>query len=201
MTSGTLGTLFTDGLQYLYGAHHQGAKQAAANVRTSSSPKLRSMLRSGAKRNLAQARRLEKVFKAAGLVPGGQHDPAMQGIVEANETLVGQAPAGVARDLVNIASGQVAAHFYLATYGTLRSYAQLLGNKKAARLLGRTLNETGTVDRTFTRLARRLSRQPAPAGTGVGRRSGKRPVATVVAMLGGIAVAALATARSGRQPG
>ncbi len=201
MISGTIGTLFTDGLQYLYGAHHQGAKQAAANVRSSTSPKLRSMLRSGAKRNLAQARRLEKVFKVAGLRPDGRPDPAMQGIVDANEALVGQAPNGIARDLVNIASGQVAAHFYLATYGTLRAYAQLLGHKKAARLLGRTLGETGTVDRTFTRLARRLSRQSGPAGyDGAGRRGGTRPVATVVAMLGGIAVAALATAGRGRRP-
>ena len=199
MISGTLGTLFTDGLQYLHGAHHQGAKQAAANVRTSTSPKLRSLLRSGAKRNLAQARRLEKVFKVAGLRPDGRQDPAMQGIVEANQALVGQAPDGVARDLVNIASGQVAAHFYLATYGTLRSYARLLGNRKAARLLGRTLNETGAVDRTFTKLARRLSRGSGSADHGraaAGR--GRRPVATVMAMAGGIALAALATAGRGR---
>ena len=201
MISGTIGTLFTDGLQYLHGAHQQGATQAAANVRASTSPKLRAMLKTGAKRNRAQARRLEKVFKVAGLRPDGRKDPAMQGIVDANDALVAQAPDPVARDLVNIASGQVAAHFYLATYGTLRSYAQLLGHKKAARLLGKTLGETGTLDRTFTRLARRLSRQSGAAGDdAAGRKGGKRPVATVVAMLGGIAVAALATAGSSRRP-
>ena len=200
MISGTIGTLFTDGLQYLHGAHQQGAKQAAANVRASTSPKLRAMLRNGAKRNRAQARRLEKVFKVAGLRPDGRKDPAMQGIMDANDALVAQAPDPVARDLVNIASGQVAAHFYLATYGTLRSYAQLLGHRKAARLLGKTLGETGSLDRTFTRLPRRLSRQSGAAGHDGGRTGGKRPVATVVAMLGGIAVAALATAGSSRRP-
>ena len=124
----------------------------------------------------------------------------MQGIVEANQALVGQAPDPAARDLVNIASGQVAAHFYLATYGTLRSYAQLLGNKKAARLLGRTLNETGTVDKTFTRLARRLSRgSGAAAEYGKARTGrGKGSVAAVMAALGGIAVAAIATGRRAR---
>ena len=200
MISGTIGTLFTDGLQYLHGAHQQGAKQAAANVRASTSPKLRAMLRNGAKRNRAQARRLEKVFKVAGLRPDGRKDPAMQGIMDANDALVAQAPDPVARDLVNIASGQVAAHFYLATYGTLRSYAQLLGHRKAARLLGKTLGETGSLDRAFTRLARRLSRQSGAAGRDGGRKGGRRPVATVVAMLGGIAVAALATAGSSRRP-
>ena len=199
MISGTLGTLFTDGLQYLYGAHQQGAKQATANVRTSTSPKLQAMLKAGAKRNLAQARRLEKVFKVAGLRPEGRPDPAMQGIVEANQALVGQAPDPAARDLVNIASGQVAAHFFLATYGTLRSYAQLLGDKKAARLLGQTLKETGAVDKTFTSLARQLSRRSGSisyTGTRAGR--GKGTMAAVLAALGGIAVAAIATAKSGR---
>lgn len=199
MISGTIGTLFTDGLQYLYGAHQQGAKQAAANVRTSTSPKLRAMLKAGTKRNLAQARRLEKVFKVVGLRPEGRPDPAMQGIVEANQTLLGQAPDPAARDLVNIASGQVAAHFFLATYGTLRSYAQLLGDKKAARLLGRTLKETGAVDRTFTGLARQLSRRSGSISYGGNAtRRGRGSVAAVVAALGGIAVAAFATARSGR---
>lgn len=196
MISGTLGTLFTDGLHYLHGAHHQGARQAAANIRTSTSPRLRAALRADAKRNLQQARRLEKVFKEAGLRPDGRTDPAMQGIVDANQSLAGQAPDPVARDLVNIASEQVAAHFFLATYGTLRSYARLLGNKKAAKLLKRTLSETGAADRTLTRLAGRLSRRSGSPDYDRGGRGGRR-FAAVLAMLGGVAVAALATRGTG----
>ena len=201
MASGRLDSLFNDGLQSLYGAHHQGARQAAANIKTSSSRKLRSMLRAGSKRNLAQARRLETVFRTAGLVPKGQHDAAMQGIVDANETLVGQAPDAAARDLVNIASGQVAAHFYLATYGTLRSYARLLGHRKAVGLLGKTMRETSAVDRSFTKLAQALSRQPGsvsaqPVRTWTGAI---RPVATVAALTGMALLAAFAAAGDRRQ--
>ena len=70
------------GLCFLYGAHQQGSAQAAANQRTSTSPKLRSMVKAGAKANLDQARRLEGVFASAGLQPHGKHDKAMQSIID-----------------------------------------------------------------------------------------------------------------------
>lgn len=205
----SLGALFEGGLQHLYGAHRQGARQAAANMRTTTSPKLRSMLRSGSETNLAQARRLERVFRAAGLTPKARHDTAMQGIMDANEAAVGQAPDAAARDLANIAFGQLAAHFYLARYGTLRSYAELMGNRRVAGLLQETLDETGAIDQEFTRLARYLSKRsssPGYAGTGVVRTTAAmHPAATAAgialagALLGGLALAAF-SASGGTRP-
>ena len=188
MASRTLSTLFAEGLQSLYGAHRQGAEQAAANVKTSTSPALRSMLRAGAKQNLAQARRLETVFKSAGLAPKGRRDPAMQGIADANEAMLAQAPGAAARDLATIASGQVAAHFYLATYGTLRSYAQLMGNKKAVKLLSKTLNETSAIDAGFTKLARSLTKRSGAAVPRAARPGMSAPGLLGVALLAVLAV-------------
>lgn len=159
MPSQAVRELFFDGLSFLYGAHQQGSAQAVANQRTSTSPKLRSMLKAGAKANLDQARRLEKVFASAGLQPHGKHDKAMQGIIDANNALVARTSDPATRDLLNIELGQVAAHYYLATYGTLRSYAEALGNRAAVRLLQQTLDETGLIDREFSRLAGRLASQ------------------------------------------
>ncbi len=166
MSSQAVRELFSEGLRFLYGAHQQGSAQAAANQQTSTSPKLRSMLKAGARANLDQARRLEKVFASAGLQPHGEHDKAMQGIIDANNALVARTRDPAARDLLNIELGQVAAHFYLATYGTLRTYAEALGNRAAVRLLQRTLDETGLIDREFSRLAGRLTSQSGIAGYG-----------------------------------
>lgn len=41
----------------------------------------------------------------------------------------------------------------MAGYGTVRTYAQLLGYRGAARELQRTLNEEGKTDHLLTRLA------------------------------------------------
>ncbi len=155
-----LDVLFAQGLQRLYAAHRQAAEQTAANRRTATSSRLRSALSEGVHANRAQGRRLAHVFRAAGLKPVARTDPAMDGITDANVALAAEAQGPLARDLVHIAAGQTAAHFYLATYGTLRDYARALGNRQAAKLLDRTLQEAAKTDRKLTGLARQLTGAP-----------------------------------------
>ena len=200
MATHTVRELFAEGLMRLYGAHQQGAAQAAANRRTSTSPKLGQMLRAGDKANREQARRLERVFKSAGLKPRARHDEAMQGIIDANNALVARTRDPAARDLLNIELGQVAAHFYLAAYGTLRSYAEHLGNRDAVRLLQRTLDETGRIDEEFTRLAQRLTRQSGAGGYGgeavLHTTAAMHPAITAAAVMGLIAAGIALVGRS-----
>ena len=153
MSTYVLKELFSNGLQLLYAAHHQGAAQSAATLSSSSFPALKLALEAGAALNKKQAERLEKVFKSADLTPDGRPDKAMQGIIDSNNTLVAETGNSTERDLLNIASGQLAAHFYIATYGALRHYAQALGYKKATKLLQKTLDEIGELNRKFTTLA------------------------------------------------
>ena len=169
--------LFEEELRTLYGAHHQGAKQATVNHGTSSLPKLKRMLDAGAKHNLQQAKRLEHVFQLIGATPFRRHDAGMQGIIDANNELVAKHRGAVERDLINIAYGQVAAHLYLAKYGTLRSYAKGLGHPRAAHLLQTSLEETRAIDRAFSRLADDLVKRSPSA-----RYPGKRSLTGTAAM-------------------
>ena len=189
----SLNRLLVTGLEYLYGAHQQGAQQAAANVRSSTHPKLKAAVEAGSKANLLQAKRLEKVFRTLDREPTERPDVGMRGITEANETLLTETLDPVERDLINIAFGQTAAHFYMAKYGTLRTYAEQLGNKKAARLLQKTLDETAKIDKKLTTLAREVmkkGRVENPKAGGGGTR--------FALLLGvGAAVLAFAVSRSG----
>lgn len=200
MAGHTVRELFSEGLTFLYGAHQQGGAQAAANQRTATSPKLLQMLRAGAKANAEQARRLEEVFRSAGLKPRARHDKAMQGIIDANNALVARTRDPAARDLLTIEMGQVAAHFYLAAYGTLRNYAEHLGNREAVRLLQRTLDETGGIDREFTRLAQRLTRQSGAGGYGdeavLHTTAAMHPAVTVATVMGLVAAGVALVGRS-----
>ena len=153
MANPELNDLFIKGLRLLYGAHHQGAEQAASNATTATTPKLKRFLLLGSKQNLKQAKRLEQVFRLAGVSPIRRTDEGMQGISRANNDLLASTPVAFERDLLHIAYGQVAAHFYMAKYGTIRTYAEALGQRKAAKLLQKTLGETGMIDKKFTALA------------------------------------------------
>ena len=148
--------LFARGLRHVYAAHHQGAGQAAENRELASMPELKAALAKGVQENMQQAERLERVFRLAGHAVEGTPDQAMQGIISDNKAANAETTDPVARDQQLIASGQLAAHYYLAHYGTLRSYAQTLGNGDAADLLQETLDETVRVDEGFTVLAHHL---------------------------------------------
>jgi len=153
----TVRTLLERVLSHVYAAHHQGAQQAAENRELATSDELRETLRMGVEANHSQAARLEDVFKAFGLSAVAVPDQAMAGIKAANQAANEEFAADtLALDLTLIESGQVAAHFYIAQYGAMLSYAQLLRNADAAALLERTIEETRLVAANFTRLAHKL---------------------------------------------
>lgn len=169
--------LFEDGLHLLCGAHRQGAAQATRNDENATLPKLKRMLETGSAQNIAQLERLEEVFRLIGAAPTQRHDPGMQGICDINASEVAKHGGAAERDLVIIEYGQVAAHFYIARYGTLRSAARALGHAQAARLLERTLSETRAIDRAFTQLYDHLIERRAST-----RYPGESVLTTTMAM-------------------
>ncbi len=58
-----------------------------------------------------------------------------------------------ARDAGLIAAAQRVEQYKMAGYGTARTYAELLGDKKGAKLLQTTLDEEGATDKKLTKLA------------------------------------------------
>ena len=121
----------------------------------------------------------------------------MDAIAEANKRGVAAARDPAARDLANIAYGQLAAHFYIANYGTLRDAAEALGSGTAAALLlQKTLDETYKIDAEFSRLAERLTRQSSSPDYGresaVRTRAAMHPMKAGAVLLGSLAVGAAA---------
>ena len=152
MSSNLRDDLFLNGLRVLYAAHHQQA--AELSTKTAATPAMQYALKAGAKLNLKQAKRLETVFKTAGFPASSKASQAMGGILEdANQSMTAAAKTPEDRDLVHIACGQMSAHVYLASYGTLRNYAKALGNRKAVKLLSLSLKEVSAFDKKLTVLA------------------------------------------------
>lgn len=183
----SLNWLLVTGLEHVYGAHQQAAKQAEANVGTATYPKLKAAAEMGLELDRVQLKRLEKVFKALKREPCARPDAGMEGILEANQTLLAGTLDPVQRDLIQIALAQTVAHFYLAKYGELRAYAEQRGEGKAARLLGKTLKEIKQADRELTALALELMDSRDAAGEKQGGGSG-----TMLALLLGMGAAFLA---------
>jgi ferritin-like metal-binding protein YciE len=58
-----------------------------------------------------------------------------------------------------IAAAQIAEHYEIAEYGTLRAWARVLGKTEAVQLIDWTLDEEKQADHTLTEIAAHLNFQ------------------------------------------
>jgi len=90
---------------------------------------------------------------------------AMEGLIaEGDEWMEEHAKPGV-MDAGLIAFCKQKAQYEMAGYGCVRTYAQLLGDKKAVSLLQETLDEEGAADKKLTQLSKRINVQAESPGS------------------------------------
>lgn len=77
----------------------------------------------------------------------------MEGLITEAEDLMKEIKDGVVRDAGIISAAQKVEHYEIASYGTLVSFANTLGESDAAELLEETLNEEKEADQTLTDIA------------------------------------------------
>jgi hypothetical protein len=75
--------------------------------------------------------------------------------------MMNSAAEGALRDAVMITAAQKVEHYEMASYGTVRTYAQVLGERGVARLLAQTLKEERAADGKLTTIAERRVNQRA----------------------------------------
>jgi ferritin-like metal-binding protein YciE len=100
--------------------------------------------------------RLHRVFKSIGLKPARGSSAAVDAIVTEGERLMARHMDRDVRDAWLIAMAQRVEHLEIANYGTVRTYAELLGFTYAAQLLQQTLDEERSADQRLTQLAERF---------------------------------------------
>jgi ferritin-like metal-binding protein YciE len=99
------------------------------------------------------ARRAEQALKSLGERATGKSCEAMKGLLEEGQDLIGSADPGPLQDAMMITAAQKVEHYEIATYGTVRTYARVLGEKQVATLMAQTLKEEKAADKKLTRIA------------------------------------------------
>ena len=100
-----------------------------------------------------QVVRLGKVFEGLGLSPRAKKCPAMEGLLKEGDELAEDYAESSALDAALITAAQKVEHYEIATYGTLRAFAERLGYTDAVKLLSATLEEEGNADHALTAIA------------------------------------------------
>ena len=88
----------------------------------------------------------------------------MKGLIEEGAEILEEEGDKSVIDSALIAAAQRVEHHEIAAYGTLRTFANLLGEEEAAELLQETLDEEGETDKLLTELAEAVVHAEAPVG-------------------------------------
>jgi ferritin-like metal-binding protein YciE len=151
----TLKDLLIDELKDLNDAEHQITKALPKMAKAATNPQLQTAFTSHLAETEGHIRRLEQVFKLLGLTASRKTCKAMKGLLEEGDEVLEEKADPDVKDAALIASAQRVEHYEMAGYGTVRTFAKMLGLNDIAQLLQETLNEEGAADKKLTQIAER----------------------------------------------
>ena len=149
----TLRDLYIDELKDLWSAEKQLIKALPKMAKAANDPELSKAFMTHLRETERQVERLEQFFEELGESPRGKKCIGMEGLIEEGQELLKEKPDPDVLDAGLIAKAQHIEHYEIAGYGTVRTYAQLLGAERQAQLLQQTLDEEGKTDKLLTQLA------------------------------------------------
>ncbi len=152
----SLRELFITELQDTYDAEQQIVKSLPKMMEKCSHEPLKQGFQMHLDQTRQQVNRLERCFQQLGYKARGEHCDGMEGIIKEGEHLVKKGGDPSAIDAGLIASAQKVEHYEIASYGTLCTYAEMLGENECLNLLKQTLAEEKETDKKLTDLAMRM---------------------------------------------
>src|ERR1051325_610520 len=149
----TLKDLYIDELKDVYDAENQIAKALPKMAKEAGNEELRAAIEQHLDQTQTQIERLEQIFEELGEKAKGTKCEATKGLLEEAKRMMEEAEDEDVRDAAIIGSAQKVEHYEIAAYGTLRTYAELLGFDEQAELIQETLDEEKETDENLTELA------------------------------------------------
>lgn len=155
---------FIDQIRDIYWAEKHLIDGMKKMKKAATSPQLAEAFANHIVESEGQVERLKRVFELLGKRAQGKKCEAMAGIVaEAEEVIADTEKDTYTRDAALILASQKAEHYEIASYGTLRYFAELMGEDEIARELGDTLEEEKKTDDLLSCLTEEGVREMATA--------------------------------------
>ena len=153
MEMNTLRELYIAELKDLYSAEKQLVQALPKMAKNATNPELQAAFENHLEETKRHVERLDQIFETLEASPGGKHCKGMAGLIEEGAELLEEDAQEDVLDAGLITKAQHVEHYEIAGYGTVRTYAEILGESEHAQLLQQTLEEEAAADRLLTELA------------------------------------------------
>ena len=145
--------LFVKELRDLYDAENQITDALPKLIDAANHPELKHALQEHLSVTKQQISRLDTIFHTLGEKPTGETCKGMKGVIKEGDEIVSAGGDPSTVDAGIISAAQRVEHYEMAGYGTVRTYAKLLGHQQMASLLQQTLDEEEEADKELSEIA------------------------------------------------
>ena len=149
----TLEQLYINELRDLYSAENQLLKALPKMAKGATSPELKDAFEKHLEQTKGHVERLEQIFEQLDENPKGKTCHGMQGLIEEGSEILKEDGEESVLDAGIIVAAQKVEHYEIASYGSVRTFANLLNQEEAARLLQSTLDEESETNEILNQLA------------------------------------------------
>ena len=155
---------FIDELKDIYWAEKHLVKALPKMKKAATTPELAAAFDKHTAETQEHIATLEQVFELLGEKAVAKKCDAMEGLLEEANGIIEDTDAGtMIRDAGLILAAQKVEHYEIATYGTLRTFAETMGHTDVAELLAKTLENEKATDVALTEAAVASINQEAAA--------------------------------------
>ena len=149
----TLQKLFEDQLADIHYAEKQIVKALPKMAKAAQHAELKNAITKHIEETKEHITRIEEAFESIGKKAKAKKCEAIVGLLTEGAEIMESYAGTPGIDAAIICAGQKVEHYEIATYGCLVTWAKLLGHKKAASLLAKTLGEEELTDEGLSTIA------------------------------------------------
>ena len=148
-----LKALYIDQLRQLHSAETQIADALPKMIEKASDSQLKQALETHLQETRGHVTRLERILQQVMGKVDAKKNKGIAALITEGEDVITDAKVEPVRDAGIIAAAQKVEHYEMAAYGTVRTYAEILGLTEQADLLEETLDEEKHADAVLTQIS------------------------------------------------
>jgi len=149
----SLKKLYVDQLQQLHSAEMQITEALPKMIDAATEPALKQALQTHLRETQGHISRLNQILDLAEGAVDSKKCKGVAALITEGEDIIKDAVDESVRDAGIIAAAQRVEHYEIAAYGTVRTFAEILGEDGQADILEQTLEEEKNADAILTRVS------------------------------------------------
>jgi ferritin-like metal-binding protein YciE len=149
----SLRKLYVDQLEHLHSAETQITEALPKMIKAATDPQLKQALETHLQETKGHVSRLEQILNQAEGSADSKKSKGIAALITEGEEVIKDASDESVRDAGIISAAQRVEHYEMAAYGTVRNFANILGETSHAKLLDQTLGEEKHADSVLTQIA------------------------------------------------